>query len=94
MAKLTLSVEPEKIEKAKRYALEHHTSVSKLFSDFLGQVIEMDKINGYDPLTEKLSQLTIPEEVNAFAGILKGKYPDDITLWDAKWEYLKEKHDL
>jgi hypothetical protein len=30
----------------------------------------------------------------ALTGILKGKVPDDITLWDAKYEYLKEKHGL
>jgi hypothetical protein len=38
MAKLTLSIEPDKIAKAKSYAARHHTSVSKIVSDFLADV--------------------------------------------------------
>ncbi len=37
-SKLTLSIDSELIDKAKNYASKHHTSVSKLFSDFVNKV--------------------------------------------------------
>ena len=94
MAKLTLSIEPDKIEKAKRYAYKHHTSISKIVSDFLADITKKDEIDEEDPFIKKLRQIEIPAEVKALSGILKGKVPDDINLWDAKYEYLKEKYDL
>ena len=90
--KLTLSVEPDKIEKAKRYASRHHTSISKLFSDFISDLTQKDETEA--PFLKKLKEIEISDEINALTGILKGKVPDDINLWDAKYEYLKEKYDL
>jgi len=94
MAKLTLSIEPDKIVKAKNYASRHNTSISKMVSDFLSAVTEKDEIDTEDPFLKKLEGLHISDDIKALSGILKGKYPDDITLWDAKYEYLKEKYDL
>jgi len=92
MAKLTLSVKPDKIEKAKRYALKNHTSISKIVSDFLDDLTEKEEAK--DSFLERLKQIEVPDEIKALTGILKGKVPDDISLWDAKYEYLKEKYDL
>jgi Family of unknown function (DUF6364) len=94
MAKLTLSIEPDKIEKAKIYAHKHHTSISKIVSDFLADITKKDEVDEEDPFIKKLRQIEISDEIKALAGILKGKVPDDINLWDAKYEYLKEKYDL
>jgi len=94
MAKLTLSIEPDKIAKAKRYASRHHTSISKLFSDFISDVTQKDETEVEDPFFKKLREIEISDEIKALTGILKGKVPDDINLWDAKYEYLKEKYDL
>ena len=94
MAKLTLSIEPDKIEKAKKYAFKHHTSISKIVSDFLADITKKDEIDEDGPFIKKLRQIEISAEVKALSGILKGKVPDDINLWDAKYEYLKEKNGL
>lgn len=91
--KLTLSIENSTVEKAKKYALEHHTSVSKLFSELINKVTEKEESKG-DPFLEKLKQIKISDDVMALTGILKGKVADDVNIWDAKYEYLKEKYDL
>jgi hypothetical protein len=90
--KLTLSMEPEYIEMAKVYAAQNNISVSKLVK---GLIKEVSKKSGKDdPFIEKLKNEEISPKIMALSGILKGKYPDDITLWDAKYEYLKQKHGL
>ncbi|HVW98811.1 MAG TPA: DUF6364 family protein [Mucilaginibacter sp.] len=94
MAKLTLSIAPDKIEIAKRYASRHRTSISRLFSDFISEVAKKEEAAENDPFLEKLKKMDVSEEVKALSGILKGKVPDDINLWDAKYEYLREKHGL
>jgi hypothetical protein len=90
--KLTLSIKADKIAKAKKYAKEHHTSVSKLFDKFLDEIIPTDKEN--DPLLQKLKAMEIPDDLKSLVGILKGKYPEDIDYKDVKYEYLKEKHGI
>lgn len=91
-SKLTLSVQSDTIERAKQYARRNHTSLSKIVQKLLNDIAreEVEK----DPLLEKFKHLEISPDIKALTGILKGKYPDDITLWDAKYEYLKEKYDL
>jgi hypothetical protein len=93
MAKLTLSVEPDKIAKAKRYASKHHTSISKIFSEFISGVTEKEETEE-DPFLTRLKNEPVSPEIEALRGILQGKVADDINLWDAKYEYLKEKYDL
>lgn len=96
MTKLTLSVKPDRIEKAKRYASKHHTSISKIVSDLFDGLTEKDEAEAMaeDPFLTKLKNEPVAPEIEALRGILKGKVPDDINLWDAKYEYLKEKYDL
>ncbi|RCH55548.1 hypothetical protein DJ568_06560 [Mucilaginibacter hurinus] len=54
MAKLTLSIEPKIIERAKQYAKDHHTSLSKLIQKYLQDVAEQKKISSPQ---EKLEDL-------------------------------------
>jgi hypothetical protein len=92
MEKLTLSMDKDTIQIAKEVALESNMSVSKLVKSL---ILEIDKKrNKKNAVLEKFKDLKIDPEITALKGILKGKYPDDITLWDAKYEYLKEKHGL
>lgn len=45
-------------------------------------------------LEDKISEMEITADILALTGILKGKVPYDIDVWDLKYEYLKEKYDL
>ena len=90
--KLTLSVDKDTIQTAKRVALESNMSVSKLFKKLM---TEVDKKKGKkDSLLEKLKSYEIPDDIKSLTGILKGKFPDDIDYKQIRYEYLKEKYDL
>ena len=90
-SKLTLSVKKSTIDWAKQYAQEHHLSLSKIVENHFE---EIKKSVENDPLIEKYKDVKISDDILSLRGILKGKYPNDITLWDAKYEYLKDKYDL
>jgi hypothetical protein len=92
-SKLTLSIDSELIEKAKSYASKHHTSVSKLFSDFVNKVTT-EGIKEEDDFLKKLKEEDVSPQIEALRGILKGKVPADKSLADLKYERLKEKYDL
>ena len=51
--KLTLSVDPHVAGAAKRFAAEHHTSVSQLVEGFLS-VIVREPVTGRTPILERL----------------------------------------
>ena len=91
-SKLTLSMEPEFIEMAKSYASENNTSVSKLFKRFIKDIYK--KKQRKDSVLDKFKNNPIHPDILSLTGILKGKVPDDVNLWDAKFEYLKKKYDL
>jgi len=91
--KLTLSVKSDSLPLIKKYAKRERTSVSKLVQQFFDELVEKEK-EYESPVLEKYKDVVISDDIKALRGILKGKYPDDITLWDAKYEYLKEKYDL
>ncbi len=91
--KLTLSVKSDSIFLIKNYAKRQHTSVSKLVQQFFDSIVEKEK-DQENSLLEKYKDLPISDDIKSLSGILKGKYPDDVNLWDAKYEYLKEKYDL
>ena len=93
MAKLTLSIEPEKIAKAKNYASKHHTSISKLFSDFLTDITAVEDLEE-DPLLEKLKQMEVPDWIKELSVTSKMKIPENTDYKDLKYEYLKEKYGL
>ena len=91
-SKLTLSMEPEYIEMAKSYASENNTSVSKLFKDFVKEVSK--KRQKKDSVLEKFKDNPIHPDILALTGILKGKYPDDMSYDDMKYEYFKDRYGL
>lgn len=67
--------------------------MSKLVQQFFDGIVEKAK-NQKDPLLEKFKDVVIANDIKGLSSIFKGRYPDNITLWDAKYEYLREKHDL
>jgi|JI6StandDraft_1071083.scaffolds.fasta_scaffold13144_7 hypothetical protein len=85
--KLTLSMEPEVVYRAKQYAKKRHISLSKLIQDFLENSIESDNLKD-DP------NLNIPKEIEKLRGILKGPDISKKQLKQIKLEHLKEKHGL
>jgi len=82
--KLTLSMEPEVVYRAKQYAKKRHISLSKLIQDYLDQLSKHKP----DPDNE------IDSDILELTGILKGKIPDDIDLKEERYQYLKRKHGL
>ncbi len=90
--KLTLSADRDTIELAKNLASEDKISVSKLFKTLVTDLARKRK-KKY-PILEKYKDVVISDDIKALTGILKGKYSDDITLWEAKYQGLKEDYDL
>lgn len=82
--KLTLSMEPEVVYRAKKYAKNRNISLSRLIQDYL------DKLSKHSPEADNL----INPDILELTGILKGKIPDDIDLKEEKYQYLKQKHGL
>ena len=93
MGKLTLSIEPDKIAKAKIYASKHHTSVSKIVSDFLTDITAKEDIKE-DPLLEKIKQIEVPEWIKNLSIKPKVNLPENVDYKEMKYEYLKEKYGL
>lgn len=91
-SKLTLSADKATIELAKSLASDDNISVSKLFKTLITDLSKKRKKR--NPVLEKFKDVVISDDIKALTGILKGKYPDDITLWEAKYEGLKEDHGL
>jgi hypothetical protein len=91
-SKLTLSIEPEFIEMAKSYALENNISVSKLFKNFIEDVAK--KTPTENSVLEKFKDNPIHPDILALTGILKSKYPDNMTYDDMKYEYFKDRYGL
>ncbi|WP_411275082.1 DUF6364 family protein [Daejeonella sp.] len=82
--KLTLSMKPEVVYRAKKYAKEKNISLSRLIQDYLAQLSEP----GPEP------DKNINKDILALTGILKEKYPDEVDLKEEKYQYLKQKYDL
>ena len=78
--KLTLSLDPSVINKAKKYANEHKESLSQLVENYFK--IITSKTETPQP---KISPL-IKELIGSI------KVPDDFNYKKAKYDYLKEKY--
>ncbi len=85
--KLTLSMEPEVVYRAKQYAKKRHISLSRLIQDFLENSINNESLK--DDL-----DLNIPQEIQKLRGILKGPDVSKKQLRQMKYEYLKDKYGL
>ena len=80
--KLTLSMEPEIVNRAKQYAKKRQISLSKLIQDYLNEV-SRNKPEAED---------NISADVLSITGILKDKFPNDVDLKEIRYQYLKEKY--
>jgi hypothetical protein len=78
--KLTLSVDPQIIEKAKAYAKKQGTSLSKLFQDFLKQKVAQTE--GED--------FKIPDDLKDICGVIE--LPEDYDYKKEKAKRLTEKY--
>ncbi|TFF38274.1 DUF6364 family protein [Mucilaginibacter psychrotolerans] len=90
--KLTLNVKADSLRTVKEYAKRRHTSLSKIVQKLFDEIVEQEESE--DAFLNRLKQEPVAPEIAALRGILKGKVPDDVNLWDYKYEYLKEKHGL
>lgn len=80
--KLTLSMEPEIVNRAKQYAKKRQISLSKLIQDYLNEV-SRNKPEAED---------NISADVLSITGILKDKFPNEVDLKEVRYQYLKEKY--
>jgi len=85
--KLTLSMEPEVVYRAKKYAKKKNVSLSRLIQNFLEKEIDNQSLK--DDL-----EANIPEDIQKLVGILSGPDLSKKRLKQMKWEYLKDKYDL
>ncbi|MEJ7779940.1 MAG: DUF6364 family protein [Daejeonella sp.] len=85
--KLTLSMEPEVVYRAKKYAKNRNISLSRLIQDFLEKSIENETPK--DNL-----KANIPHEIQSLIGILKGPAISKKQLREMKSDHLKEKYGL
>lgn len=96
--KLTLSVEDAFVDRAKRYAAKHKTSLSKLFSEFVSEKIDSDQITEDDDFLAKLNNIEISDKIKSLTGVIKINISKNTDLKkiasDARHEYLEKKYDL
>lgn len=90
--KLTLNVKAHSLPAVKQFAKRQHTSLSKIVQRLFDEIAEQEE--SADAFLNKIKQEPVAPEIAALRGILKGKVPDDVNLWDYKYEYLKDKHGL
>jgi hypothetical protein len=88
--KLTLSVDKDTIEVAKRVASDSNMSVSKLFKKLINEVDK--KMGKKDPVLEKLKKAEIPDWIKALT--LTDKPTPDFDHKAAYGKHLEEKYGL
>jgi len=91
-SKLTLSIESDTIEWAKKYVERQNISLSKFIQNQLNDIAKKEAQS--DPLLEKLKNMKIPDDIKSLTGILKGKYPEGTSYDDMKYEYFKDRYGL
>jgi hypothetical protein len=91
-SKLTLSIDTNTIEWAKKHVDRKNISLSKFIQNQLNDIAKKEAES--DPLLEKLKNMEIPDDIKSLTGILKGKYPDGISYDDMKYEYFKDRYGL
>ena len=72
--KLTLSVAPEVVEAAKRYAAGHRTSVSQLVEDFLATLVAASSPPAQPPVLQRLRGALRDVEIEDHRQYLAEKY--------------------
>lgn len=81
--KLTLSIDPEVIARAKEEAQRRGTSVSDMVETYLAVVSKPD---------EPRKAMDISPLVKSFSGVIKLKDGEEFDYDKIRHEYLKEKH--
>lgn len=79
--KLTLSLNHRVIEKAKKYAKLHSTSLSRMIESYFESLTSQQKDN---------VEVDITPLVESLCGVIQ--LPDDFDYKEARTKYLKEKH--
>lgn len=82
VTKLTLSVNPKTVAKAKKYAKQKGTSISRLFEEHVTELTRNKNNEKSDPL----------ESLKRLKGIAQGAISDDINYKDMIADILIEKH--
>lgn len=82
--KLTLSVSEDVIEKAKKYAAEHHQSISSLVENYLASLVNEDA-GSYTPVNTELQTL--------HSLLKKSKARRKINLEEERLSYLLHKNE-
>lgn len=78
--KLTLRIEKNLVEKAKKFALEHDTSVSRMVAGFFDNLGQPRSIRHHGPMTTRLRGSLKPK------GVERGHDEDDYR------RHLEQKH--
>lgn len=81
--KLTLSIDPEVIARAKEEAQRRGTSVSDMVETYLAVVSKKD---------ESQKTIEITPLVKSFSGVIKLIDGEEFDYDKIRYEYLKEKH--
>ena len=81
--KLTLSIDPEVVARAKEEAQRRGTSVSDMVETYLAVVSKPD---------EPRKAMDISPLVKSFSGVIKLKDGEEFDYDKIRHEYLKEKH--
>jgi len=88
MAKLTLNIDPDTIEIAKKIAKQKHTSISKIVQSYLKSISRQE-----DRQITEVKDLA--PEVISLTGLLKNaKLPDDYDYRQPYREHLEKKYGL
>lgn len=82
--KLTLSIDPSIIEKAKEYVAEEGGSISGLVEDYLRKVVSRPRKSERQKALERLDK-----RVRSYP-----PFKGEIDVKEGRYEYLKEKYDL
>lgn len=86
----SISIDTNIYNEAKLYAEEHNISVRHLFETYVLSLIKKRQVKDSDK--QALSRFS--PELRKYIGIAKDAGNSDVNEADARWEYLKEKHDL
>lgn len=87
--KLTLSLDKDVIENAKKYANKKGTSVSKLVENYLRVIVQDESVAANEPVTEYLAEEELSPIIKSLTGIIE----KNKVTGNARFEYLKKKYE-
>jgi hypothetical protein len=81
MSKLTLSIDPAVISRAKRYAKQHGTSVSQMVEAYLTSVSTPRESTELPPILRALRGTLKHADLGDYRKYLSGKYRRSVSYW-------------